>query len=171
MNYIDLFIAIPLLWGAYRGFCKGMLIELASLLALGLGIYGGIKFSDQAAAFLSDHFAINAGYLPLIAFGVVFILIVILVYTLAKILEKIINLLALKLVNKLLGALFGLFKTALILSVILLIVNIIDNKINFITPDQKESSILYTPVSAIATTIIPVAYQENWSSFYQADGE
>jgi len=38
MNYFDIMIAIPLIWGIYKGFKKGFIIEIASFIALGLGI-------------------------------------------------------------------------------------------------------------------------------------
>ena len=46
MNYLDIIIIIPLIWGAYKGFRKGFIIEIASLIALILGIWGGINFSS-----------------------------------------------------------------------------------------------------------------------------
>ncbi len=42
MNWLDIGIAVPLVWGAYVGFKKGLVIELASLAALILGIYAAI---------------------------------------------------------------------------------------------------------------------------------
>ncbi len=52
MNYIDLIIAIPLVWGVFVGFKNGLIIEVASLAALLLGIFGAIHFSDLTANFL-----------------------------------------------------------------------------------------------------------------------
>ena len=45
MNYIDIILAIPLVWAVYRGFTKGFIIEIASLIAMVLGVYGAIHFS------------------------------------------------------------------------------------------------------------------------------
>lgn len=38
MNLLDLFMLIPVVWLCIRGFSKGFIIELASLIGLVLGI-------------------------------------------------------------------------------------------------------------------------------------
>ena len=91
MNYFDIIIIIPLIWGAYKGFKKGIIIEIASFIALGLGIWGGMKFSSISAKYLSETFDIAENIMPLISFAVTFILIVIVVFTLAKMLQKIVS--------------------------------------------------------------------------------
>ena len=52
MHYIDIVILIPLLWGAYRGFMKGFIVSISTFLALILGVYGAINFSDFVSKFL-----------------------------------------------------------------------------------------------------------------------
>ena len=80
MNFIDIILLIPLLWFGYKGFTKGFIIEIASLAALMLGIYGGVYFSNFVAKYLSQWFEIKSDYLPLISFSVTFLLIVIIVF-------------------------------------------------------------------------------------------
>ena len=155
MNYFDIIIIIPLLWGAFKGFKKGLIIEIASLVALFLGVWGGVKFSSISAEYLSEMFDISEKIMPLISFAITFILIVIAVFTLAKLLQKFIKMVALGLVNKITGAIFGLLKFALIISVILNLVNNVNAEVNFIEPEMKNSSLLYEPVSKIALVLIP----------------
>jgi membrane protein required for colicin V production len=45
MNYIDIIIGIVLIVSAISGFRKGLIVEVASLAALILGIWGAIHFS------------------------------------------------------------------------------------------------------------------------------
>ena len=146
MNYFDIIIIIPLIWGAYKGFRKGFIIEIASLIALALGVWGGIKFSAISAKYLSEVFDISEKIMPLISFAVTFILIVIAVFMLARMLQKIIKMVALGLVNKIAGALFGALKFILIISVGLSLINTVDAQIRFIEPEMKESSLLYKPI-------------------------
>lgn len=155
MNYFDIIIIIPLIWGAYKGFKKGIIIEVASFIALGLGIWGGMKFSSVSAKYLSEAFDIAENIMPLISFAVTFILIVIVVFTLAKMLQKIIRMVALGFVNKAAGALFGMLKFSLIMSVIINFTNILNEQITFIEPEMKNSSILYEPMGRVAQIIIP----------------
>ena len=155
MNYFDIIIIIPLIWGAYKGFKKGFIIEIASFIALGLGVWGGIKFSAISAKYLSEAFDISEKIMPLISFAVTFILIVIVVFMLAKMLQKIISMIALGFINKAAGSLFGMLKFGLIMSVIINFTNIINNQINFIDPEMKSSSVLFEPIGKVAQIIIP----------------
>lgn len=155
MNYFDIIIIIPLIWGAFKGFKKGLIIEVASLIALFLGVWGGVKFSSISAKYLSEMFSISEKIMPLISFAVTFIVIVIAVFTLAKLLQKLIKMVALGLVNKITGAAFGVLKFALIISVILSLVNNINAEIGFIEPEMQNSSLLYNPVSKVALILIP----------------
>lgn len=155
MNYIDIVLCVPLIWGAYKGFSKGFVIEVASLAALLLGVYGGIKFADFAADFLTGTFSLETKYMPVIAFAVTFIIIVIGVFALAKLLEKFLNVVSLKFINKLAGAAFGLLKIGMILSVILVIIDSVDQRSSILPRKMKKESLLYEPVSRIALTVIP----------------
>ena len=121
MNYIDAIIAIPLLWFTYKGFNKGLIIELATLIALLLGIYISAHFSDYTADFLRQKMDFHSEYMSIISFSITFIAVVLLVMLFGKSLEKVINVLLLGFVNKLLGALFGLIKASFVLSILIFI--------------------------------------------------
>ena len=155
MNYFDIIIIIPLLWGAYKGFKKGLIIEIASLIALVLGVWGGAKFSSISANYLSKIFDISEKIMPLISFSVTFVIIVIAVFALAKVLQKFIKMVALGTLNKVAGAAFGALKFALIISVLLNLINNINAEIRFLEPEMQDSSLLYKPVSKVAQILIP----------------
>lgn len=155
MNYIDLIIAIPLVWGVFVGFKNGLIIEVASLAALLLGIYGAIHFSDLTANFLVANLNITTQYINLIAFAVTFVGIVIVVHLLAKMIDKLVKAVALGFVNRLLGMVFGLIKYAFLISIILVIINAINRNLNFLSDEKTESSLLYKPLSNFAPTIFP----------------
>ncbi|MFH1321734.1 MAG: CvpA family protein [Bacteroidota bacterium] len=163
MSYLDIILYIPLLWGIYKGFTKGFIIQAASLVALVLGIYGGIKFSYIVSEYIQRYFEISSNYLPIVSFAITFLIIVIAIHFLAKLLAKFIDMVALGFINKLFGAIFGMLKTAFILSVILVIINIADEKLKFIPPAEKNNSVLYNPISKLVPTIIPgVKELVNW---------
>lgn len=152
MNFLDIIIAVPLLWGAIRGFSKGLIIEAASLIALGIGIFAGLHFSF----FITNLIGIKSEYAPLIGFIITFVLVVIGVFLLAKILEKSVNLLALGFVNKLAGAFFSAVKFAFILSVIITFLEKVDPFGSFIPKKTKDSSLLYKPLKSIAPAVFPL---------------
>lgn len=152
---MDIILAIPLLWGAYKGFTKGLIIEIASIIGLVAGVYFAVHFSFFAEELLSDYFDNLGKMLPLVSFALTFIAVVMLVYLLAKLIEKVVDLVALKLINKLLGLLFGMIKAALIFSALLFITDTIDASFHFIPENQKSESKLYPLVQPIIPTLVP----------------
>lgn len=155
MNYLDLILAIPLVWGVFVGFKNGLIIEAASLAALVLGIFGAIHFSDLTAGFLVENLNVTTQYINLIAFAVTFVGIVILVHLLAKMVDKLVKAVALGFVNRLLGMVFGLIKYAFIISIILVIINAVNSNMTFISKEKIEKSILFKPLSDFAPGIFP----------------
>ena len=155
MNYIDIVIAVPLLWGLYKGFSKGLVKSLATLVALVIGIIGAIKFSGITSVILANNLNLSVKYLPLISFAVTFIGIIILVHLLARIVDKLMKAIALGGINRIAGAIFGLIKYAFIVSIILIGLNYIDNRISFLPKDKITNSVLYKPLSLFAPAIIP----------------
>lgn len=155
MNYLDILLIIPLIIGAWRGFKKGFVIEIFTLLALLVGIYAGIHFSDYMAAILREHIGITTEYLPAISFTVTFLLVGAMVYFAGKMIEKALKLVALSTVNKFAGLVFGMVKVLFILSAALVILESYDEKSQFIPSELKSKSLLYEPVKGTSLNTIP----------------
>jgi membrane protein required for colicin V production len=156
MNYIDFIIIILLVFGLARGFINGFIKELASLLALILGIWGAIKFSAFTAARLYDYFDMTGQYVGIIAFLVTFVIIVIVIHFIGLLVDKFVDKISLGVLNSILGLVFGVFKTALILSVIFTILNAFEAKHHFLPKKQIENSRLYNPIADLAPAIFPL---------------
>jgi membrane protein required for colicin V production len=159
MNFIDIIILIPLLWFAYKGFTKGLIIELATLLALLAGIYIASHFSNYTADFLRDNLGMKSEYMNIISFSVTFLAVIVLVMIFGKSLEKVINLLMLSFINKIAGALFGLVKVAFIISVFFMILGNFDAEEMLISQEHREGSLLYNPVKKIAPAVFPAVME------------
>ncbi len=155
MNMIDIVFLIVLLWAAYKGFSKGLIIQAASLAALLLGVFGAIKFSGYTAFILTKKLNITGDYLQLTAFAITFVVIVIAVHLVARITEKLVKAVALDFVNRILGLMFSIIKVAFIISIILVILNTIDYRTNFLPKNKVNKSLLYRPLSALAPMIFP----------------
>ena len=121
MNYID--ILLFLLYGAFRGFSKGLIIEVATLAGLILGVFIAIRYSPFTEGILKDFLNITSRYLSYIALAVTFLLVVIVVYLLGKMLTRLVDIISLGLVNKLLGTLLGIAKYFIMVCVLLMIVD------------------------------------------------
>lgn len=155
MNFIDLIIAIPLLWGIYKGFTKGLIIEIATFIGFWVGIWGSIHFSEYLVPILREHFQMTSSYLPVLAFFLTFLLIIVLIYLLAKLLQKAVEGMALGFLNKLGGAVIGFLKYTLLLSVIVFVLDTIQKDYPILSPRLKKESLLYNAVGKVAPFIIP----------------
>jgi membrane protein required for colicin V production len=161
MQYIDFILAIPLAWGAFMGFKKGLVLELATFAALALGVFGAIKFSDFTGGFLVQYIDISQEWLGLSSFMLTFILIVIGVFLFAKLLSKMLKIIALGLVNRLLGMIFGILKYALVLSILIYFYENLNQNFKFSEKKLAETSMLYQPIMWITEPITPLL--ENFS--------
>ncbi|MCF6168123.1 CvpA family protein [Lutibacter sp.] len=155
MNTFDIIIASLLVFGFIRGILKGLFVEVASLIALILGVYGAIHFSYFVANFMVNYVSWDEKYSTIISFAITFAIIVLAIGLLGKLFTKIADFASLGLLNKLFGGVFGALKIGFVLSVILLIFNKLNNTIPFISEEQTENSILYEPVKNLAPTLFP----------------
>lgn len=146
---------MPLIIGGWRGFKKGFIIELFTLLALLVGIYAGIHFSDYMSSILREHVGITSEYLPAISFTVTLLLVGAMIFFGGKLVEKGIKLIALGPINKFTGMFFGITKMLFISSAFLVILESYDQRGDFIPEDLKSNSLLYHPVKKASLTTIP----------------
>ena len=159
MNYtIDIILLLCLLWGVFKGFRKGFIIQSFVILALVLAIWGGFAFTGKLELFMQKHFHISDTVCYIVSFIIVFSLILILVYTSGYLVTKVVDAIALGLVNRLTGAAFGLFANALILSVLILLFDRVNEKKKFIEPETLEKSYLYKPIGKVAPAIFPETF-------------
>jgi len=160
MNTLDIILSALLLYGLIRGFMKGFFVEVTSLVALAIGLYGAIHFSYFTGDFLKDKVDWTEKYVQIAAFAITFIIIVILISLLGKLLTKIADTASLGIMNKIFGAAFGLAKIGLILSVVLIVFNKLNRTIPFVNQQSFEGSVLYDPVKNFAPMLFPSILQK-----------
>lgn len=153
-TYIDVVLGIPLLWGIYKGFTKGFIIEIASIFAIVLAIWGAVHLAHYSSHFLVKKFDIDSNWLPQASFVFVFLLIVITIFLLAKLLETIVNIMQLGIFNKLAGAVFGFLKYALLLSVLIYGINNMSDNKQFFKSEEIAKSKLYAPLATTGKYIM-----------------
>ena len=142
MNYLDIIIAIVLLLFGIKGLRKGLIIEVVTLLAFGIGIYGAMHFSDFTAERLQDFMEIKPQYLNTIAFVLTFIILVVLVNLIGRLISKAIKSLNLGFFDKLGGFLFGVLKGVLLCSTFVLVLNNLQWT-GIVKEEVRQKSFLY----------------------------
>jgi membrane protein required for colicin V production len=119
MSLIDIVLLLPLAYGSWRGFKSGFILGVFSLLAIVVGIYVAVHFSDM----VSDFFIKNVGgysSAPAFAFTFTFLVVGAAVYFGGVTLEGLLKASNLSVLNRLVGLVFGFLTSFFILSVILL---------------------------------------------------
>ena len=147
MNALDIVIVIFIALLVFKGVKNGFIISLASLMALTLGIYAAVHFSNYMKKILVDNFHPDGHWLPVASFALTFLAVVVLVMLIAKAVEKLVDLTGMGLFNHLLGGLFNLVKGIIIVSVLLFIITSLDRGENLITQKSKKESVVYPYVS------------------------
>ena len=146
MNYLDIIMGSLILFGAVKGFFKGFIIEVASIVALIAGILGALLFASTIGGLLSTYFDFDTIPPTGIIFALIFIVIIISINLLAKLLTKVIKMAALGLINRIFGSLFGGLKFAIVLSALLLLLDQFSFLFQYFDTTILEESILYDPI-------------------------
>ena len=142
MNYLDIIIAIILLLFGFKGFRKGLIIEVVTLVAFVVGIWGAMHFSDFTADHLKDVMEIDPKFLNTVAFVLTFVLLVILVNIIGWLLTKAVKAMNLGFFNRLGGAIIGLAKGLLLCSTFVLVINNLQ-WFGVVKDEVRKESLLY----------------------------
>jgi membrane protein required for colicin V production len=164
MNILDLVIAIPLLWGAYKGFQRGIIYEIAMILGLIVGLYAAFKLSGWVQSLLVSVVSKDSAIPHWLSFAIVSGVIMLVFILYARLLEGVLKAADMNAVNKIFGTIFGMLKFALVVSVVLWMLKSLEPSINFINDQTKKESKLYEPVLKTATFINP-AFQDIKNEF------
>ena len=138
MSIIDIVLGALLLFGLIRGAMKGLFVEIASLFALVLGVFGAIHFSYFVADLIESKVDWDEKTMNIVAFATTFVIIVLAISLAGKALTKLADFAALGMLNKLLGSVFGALKIGLILSVLLIVFNKFNKTLPFMEEDELE---------------------------------
>lgn len=116
---IDLVFVALLVMAVIKGYTKGFIIAIFSLVALIAGVAAAMKLSAVAASWLGSSIHAGARWLPVIAFILVFVAVALLVRLGAKAIEKTVELAMLGWANRLAGILLYIVLYMVVLSIAL----------------------------------------------------
>lgn len=154
MTAIDFILILALLWAGWKGFSRGLIIEIASVVALVLGTYAAFHFAHFASDIIQKYVDMEPRVLDVLSFSVTFIFVMLAVILFGRVLERLANLIMLGLFNKVLGAALGILKVAMVMSVLMLILNMVDPARKILSDEKRDESRLYTIIERIAPSIM-----------------
>ncbi|MDR3297590.1 MAG: CvpA family protein [Prevotellaceae bacterium] len=152
MGIFDIIFALLFGYAIYTGIKQGLVMQLASLLALLLGAYIAFKFSGLLAKWITG-FGVGDEAVALVSFSLTFVGVLLLTRLVGRVVEKIVKVSMLGWLNRLLGVVFAMLKVAFIVSIALYVVNSVDRMIPFLPQEQVSKSKLYAPLSGLAPAV------------------
>ena len=115
---IDIFLIVVLVLAIFKGYSRGFVVALFSILAFVAGLAAAMKLSTTVASYLGHNAGITKQWLPVLSFLLVFIVVVLLVRAGAAIIEKTIQLAMLGWVNRIAGIILYAVLYIVLLSVL-----------------------------------------------------
>ena len=88
MNYLDIIIAIPLIYGFVKGFENGLIKEITGIIGIIFGLYIAIHFSPYLYPKAANFFDDQKQFIPIISFTTLFIVSLITIRLLGYIIDK-----------------------------------------------------------------------------------
>lgn len=100
---IDLIFAVILVLAILKGYQRGLVIGLFSLVAVIIGLAAAMKLSTVVAGYIGKAVKVSEEWLPIVSFAVVFLIVLLLIRLGARAIEKAIEVVLLGWVNKIGG--------------------------------------------------------------------
>ncbi len=119
MALMDLVFLAILIFGGFRGYKKGIIMEVFSILALVLAVVGAFKLLDWGIVGLTEAFGKPHPFIPFLSFILLFIVIILGVNAIGKMTQKLIRMTVLGWADRSFGVVLGVFKWMFALSLVL----------------------------------------------------
>ncbi len=149
MTFLDIIIGIPLVYFIYKGWKRGLIFEIATLLGIIAGCWAAIHLSTWVA----ESLHLEGEGSILVAFFITFVGAIVAAYFLGKAIEGLFKMVKAEFLNKLLGAVVGMLKCLIVISILLNFILLIDHNNVLITPKLQEESVLYKPTYKIGNKL------------------
>ncbi len=160
MNFLDIILGVFLGLGIYKGIKNGLLLELASLVALIMGIYAAIHFSHILGNYITEQWQWNESTVNIAAFILTFIIVVLIINLVGKLLTKVAKAVMLGTLNRLAGAVFGALKVAIIIGALLLFLDKANNSLHIVKEETINESVLYKPIKEIGEFVFSLVMKD-----------
>ncbi|MBF0111823.1 MAG: CvpA family protein [Desulfamplus sp.] len=158
VNSFDIFIIIVISFGLLRGFFRGFIKEISSIVGVIAGFYGAYTYYKLVAVHLNSLLT-DWGYAEWTAYGniasffLIFFAILLFTTLIANIIRYLLKIVFLKWVDRLFGLLFGATKGILVVSVVFTVLTtFLPNQPEFITKSTLTPYVVH--ISEMATLFI-----------------
>ena len=137
---LDLIFAVVIVLAMLKGYQRGLIVGLFSLVAVIIGLAAAMKLSTVAAGYIGKTVKISQEWLPVISFAIVFILVVLLIRLGANAIERTVEVVMLGWLNKLGGILLYAVIYTIVFSVLLFYAE----QIKLVKAETIQQSVVYS---------------------------
>lgn len=148
--FIDFVFFILLLTAVFKGYSRGLIVAVFSLVAFFIGLIAAMKLSASVAVWLEDKSGTQTTWMPFIAFILVMAVVMLLIRLGAKMLEKAAGFMMFGWLNKLGGILFYAVIYVLFFSIILFYAK----NLNLISDETIANSRTYSFIAPLGPKAI-----------------
>lgn len=147
MKPLDLILLVFLAWGAYKGYKKGLLVELIGTLLLIFFIVLGFKFFWTVDSFLKEMIGDLGGLLPFITFLAIAAAISTGLYWASKYIKKVLSYTLFGSIDKGLGAILGLMKNVFLAATFFWVIGLAEIRI---AKEHAEGTYIYPAIQTVS---------------------
>lgn|GEM_PF-1392304 len=160
MNVLDVFLVLPLVYGAVHGWHRGLIRELMSLVAVAVAFWVANQFNAPVRHWLVESLGDAVYTHSSVAYGLCFVGCVVVLNVLARLLSKLAKKVDVGQSNAALGGVFGLSKWALLMSFLAVGFGLFQRKLEW--PDRHflDDSALFNPMETLGNFLIQRAPEE-----------
>ena len=137
---LDIIFAVIIVLAILKGYQKGLVVGLFSLVTVIVGLAAAMKLSTVVAGYIGNAVNVSDKWLPIISFAVVFFIILLLIRLGARAIEKTVELVMLGWVNKVAGVIFFAAIYTTVFSVLLFYTE----QMKLIQPETIKTSVTYS---------------------------
>ena len=137
---LDIIFAALIVFAVLKGYQRGLIIGLFSLVAVIIGLAAAMKLSVVMADYLGKAVNISNQWMPVISFAVVFLLVILLIRLGAKAIEKTVEMAMMGWLNKIGGIILFVVMYITVFSVLIFYAE----QLKLLQPDTIDKSVTYS---------------------------
>ena len=165
MKWFDLIIGILLLFALFKGYRKGLIMQLVGLATIILSAIFGGQLAKIILPELNKWAHLSPEVSRVISFVIAFVAIALVLALIGRLIQRFIDAVSLSFFNKLLGGVIAVATMMLFLSILLNLVLMLDKKDSIFTKEIKKESFFYRRVESVVPAIVPYLDQELWKEY------
>ena len=147
MNWLDVLLVLPLVFGLIRGLMHGFISEIITFAVVILGVLGSWVAAPPFSEWLLAQFAWPKEVCDVVAYMLIFIAIAIVLSLLAKLLNKFLKAIHLGWANRLLGGIFGTCKFGILVLLVVFVMDKTNEAFHYLDESPVvKTSVVYPPM-------------------------